>query len=84
MSESTADAALRWREQELRAAWEMGRDAVVKWLREGAAIRRAMPDEGGTNQPHMAGEWDEIADAVGYLSCCATIGDLVKEKAHGR
>ena len=81
MSESTADATMRWREKELRAAWEMGRDAAAFWHTCEAA--RLVP-----NPPSIPAEWRKhhLSDASSILAIAApdNLGDIVKEKTHGR
>lgn len=76
MSESTADAALRWREKELRAAWEMGRDAALDVVFDEPICEHGYSFEQAEHRDCR------MIHAIEKKRPPADLGDLVKEKAH--
>lgn len=83
MSESTADADLRWREKELRAAWEMGRSAAVRRIHDHWAF--TLRDDQLTD--YGRGSRDglhRVSSEIGGITPPDNLGDLVKEKTGER
>jgi len=81
MSESAADAIMRWREKELRAAWEMGRSAAATRMRDHWSF--PVGDEHLTD--YGRGLRDGLHRGSADLGCLtppANLGDLVKEQTH--
>jgi len=80
MSESTADADLRWREKELRAAWEIGKLAMAR-----AAALMEIPLD--VSDDMATGAFLQARDAMKRGSALTppdNLGDLVKEQTGER
>lgn len=83
MSESTADAVLRWREKELRAAWEMGRGASLAVCRDRIHFHTVI-DYDDENDDLRADGARGCAKFVEALTPPDNLGGLVKEQAGER